>query len=346
MIIREPFGVTSKGESISIFTMQNENGMTVRVLDYGCTIQSLTVPDKNGKPVDVLLGYDDIADYEKGICFYGAVVGRYANRIRNAELHIGGKTYALEKNLGEHHLHGVFSKRVFETEIAGDTLILRRLCPSLEEGIPGNLALEVRYTLRSDNALVLDYRATTDEETVLNLTNHAYFNLNGHDSGSVRGHVLRLDCDCYTDADADHIPTGRLASVDGTPMDLRREKALSEGLGSDFKAIAECNGYDHNYVINGERGTLREFAKLRGERSGIILTAETTQPGVQLYTANFLDEDPVVCGKGGVKYRNYDAVCLETQHYPASPAFPQFPTATLRPGEEFRETTVYRFTTE
>lgn len=346
MIIREPFGTTQKGESVSIFTMQNENGMTVRVLDYGCTIQSLTVPDKSGKPVDVLLGYDDIADYEKGICFYGAVVGRYANRIRNAELSIGGKTYALEKNLGEHHLHGVFSKRVFETEIAGDTLIFRRLCPSMEEGIPGNLALEVRYTLRSDNALVLDYRATTDEETVLNLTNHAYFNLNGHDSGSVRGHVLRLDCDCYTDADADHIPTGRLVSVDGTPMDLRREKALSEGLGSDFKAIAECNGYDHNYVINGERGTLREFAKLRGERSGIILTAETTQPGVQLYTANFLDEDPVTCGKGGVKYRNYDAVCLETQHYPASPAFPQFPTTTLRPGEEFRETTVYRFTNE
>lgn len=334
MITAEVFGTTARGETVTRYALENKAGMRVLVLDYGCTIQSILVPDAGGNPVDVALGYDTLGDYEAGNCYFGAFVGRYANRIKDASFTLGGKSYRLEKNDGENHLHGVYCRRVFSGSAEGDSLVLRLHSPDGEEGFPGAVELEVRYTLREDNALVLEYRAETDAETVLNLTNHSCFNLNG--GGDVLGHRLTLWADSYTESDAHTLPTGRILPVEGTPLDFRAGKPIGAQL-------RECGGYDHNFVLSGKAGELRRFASAEGERSGICMEAFTTQPGAQLYSGNFLDADPVGHGKGGVKYPRYGGFCLETQHYPCSPNFPQFPSTVLRPGEQFRETTVYRF---
>ena len=326
---------------MSVFTLENENGMCLRVLDYGCTIQSLFVPDGDGRPVDVVLGYDTLGDYESGSCYFGALVGRYANRIRNARFELNGKEFRLEKNDGENHLHGVFSRCVFRAEAQEDGLVFRRVSPDGEEGFPGTLQVALRLRLTEDNALSLEYEAETDADTVLNLTNHSYFNLNG--GGTVLGHTLALFSDRYTENGPGTIPTGRILPVEGTPMDLRRGLTLGEGLGSSFDQLALCGGYDHNYCLDHEERTLFRFAEAVGDRSGIRMEAFTTQPGVQLYTGNFIHEDAAPCGKGGVRCPRFAGFCLETQHYPCSPNFPQFPTTVLRPGERYRQQTVFRF---
>ena len=252
--------------------------------------------------------------------------------------------YTLEKNDGNNHLHGVYCRQVFEGAAEGDTLIFRRVSPDGEEGYPGTLTFEVRYSLTERNALEIEYRARTDADTVVNFTNHTYFNLNG--CGDILGHTLTLCADRYTEGDAETLPTGRIAKVTGTPMDFRAGRVIGEDIGSDFEQLRLAHGYDHNFVLNGDAGSLRKMAAARGDRSGIRMEAFTTQPGVQLYTGNFVDRDPVPFGKGGVRYPRFGGFCLESQHFPCSPNFPDFPTTVLRPGEEYRETTVYRFFSE
>ena len=344
MISSEAFGTTKAGEAVTRWTLKNAAGMEVRILSYGCTVQSILVPNAAGEPIDVALGYDDVSGYEEGTCFFGAFVGRYANRIKGAAFELDGKYYTLEKNDGKNHLHGVYCRQVFEGAIEGDALVFRRVSPDGEEGFPGTLTFEVRYRLTDGNALEIEYAAQTDAATVVNFTNHTYFNLNG--GGDILGHTLTIYADRFSEGDAETLPTGRILKVLGTPMDFRSGRVIGEDVESDDEQLRLAHGYDHNFILNGEAGTLRKMAAAKGDRSGLRMEAYTTQPAMQLYTGNFVDRDIVPCGKGGVRYPRFGGFCLESQHYPCSPNFPGFPTTVLRPGEVYRETTVYRFFSE
>ena len=340
-ITREPYGQTLQGEEVACFHMGNSNGMTVDVLEYGSTVRSICVPSGNGRTMDVVLGYDRLSDYEKGTCVFGAVVGRYANRIRNGEVTLSGKRYQMEKNNGSHHLHGCFSHRVFSGTVRDDAVELTYRSPDGEDGLPGTLTVTVKYRLDEENGLHIEYSAETDHETVLNLTNHSYFNLNGF--GIVLGHRLRIDSDFYTEADPELLPTGRILPVEGTLMDFRQEKLIGKGLMNPDNVLRMAGGYDHNYIVNGPTHELRFAARARGEVSGIAMECWTTQPGVQFYTGNYIHEDAARFGKKGARYPQHGGFCLETQHYPDSPHFPDFPSTVLSPGDRFHEETVYRF---
>ncbi len=341
MIRSENFGVTNRSEQVTRFTLRNAAGMEVAVLSYGCTVQRILVPGMSGKKTDVALGYDGIEGYESGNCFFGAFIGRYANRIKGARFWLNDREYVLEKNDGENHLHGVYCRQVFDAATDGDALLFRRVSPDGEEGYPGTLTFEVRYRLSEDNSLEIEYRAHTDADTVLNFTNHTYFNLNG--GGDILGHMLTIHADRFTEADEHTLPTGRILRVMGTPMDFRSGRVIGEDIDCDWDQIKNCRGYDHNFIIRGETGELRKMAAAVGDVSGIRMEASTTQPAMQLYTGNFIDLDAAPCGKGGVRYPRYAGFCLESQHYPCSPNFPDFPSTVLRPNEEYSETTVYRF---
>ena len=333
-----PFGKTANGEPVTAFTRENSAGMSVRVLDYGGTVQSIVVPDRDGNPVDTALGYDDIGGYEKGSCWFGAFVGRYANRIGNASFSLGGRRYYLPKNDGSNHLHGAFSHRVMDAEIRDDALLLRLTSPDGEEGFPGTLRVTVTCRLLEDNTLRLEYHAVTDRDTVLNLTNHTYFNLSG--GGDVLDHFLRLHASRFTETSADLIPTGRILPVEGTALDFRAGKPVGRDLFSGDPLLTTCGGYDHNFILDNPAGVCGEAWS---DKTGIVLTFSTTEPGVQLYTGNFTDTDAAAFGKNGVRYPRYAGFCLEAQHYPDSPNRPEFPSTVLRPGEEFRSFTEYRF---
>ena len=339
-ITKEPFGITREGRAVTRYTMRSAAGMLVRVLDYGCTIQSVIVPDRNGRPVDVVLGYDELTGYEQGSNLFGAVVGRYANRIRGAVFTLDGREYALPKNDGGNHLHGTFDRRVFDAAEAEGALVLRYVSPDGEEGFPGTLSLTVTYSLKEDGSLVLDYRAVTDRQTILNLTNHSYFNLSGEGSGDILDQRLRLNASRFTEIGAGTIPTGRILSTEGTALDFREEKSIGRDIGADEEQMRLAGGYDHNLIA--EPGV-----PLRGEAcspaTGIMMEFSTTQPGVQLYTANTVHPDAAPFGKNGIRYAKHAGFCLESQHWPCSTAFPDFPTTVLRPGEEFHESTTYRF---
>ncbi len=343
MITSRSFGKTANGCEVTCYDLTNHKGMVVSVLDYGCTIQRILVPDKFGTLIDVALGYDTIEGYEAGNCFFGAFVGRYANRIRNSEFVLSGKHCSLKPNDGDNHLHGVFSKTMFIPSVKSNTLSLNHISPPEEEGFPGCLKVSVHYTLSDDNALIIDYRAETDAETVVNLTNHTYFNLNGY--GSIVNHSLRLSSSCFAECDSQTLPTGRLLSVAGTPMDFRSVRTVGEGMNIAYPQLKLCGGYDHHYVLDHDSIEMKRFAELIGDQSGIHMVAETTQPGVQLYTGNYVQNDSAPFGKGGLRYAQHAGLCLETQHAPDSPNQPQFPSTVLRPGEEYRQTTVYRFYT-
>ena len=336
------YGRTQNGEEIYQYILENAAGMRVAVIEYGCVITNIWVKDNTGELRDVALGYSKLEDYELGGVF-GAFIGRYANRIEKSRFTLDGKTYELEPNNGPNHLHGTFAKKVYKGSIVDGSLVLRAVSPDGEDGFPGNLELTVRYTLTDENALVLDYTATTDAPTIINLTNHSYFNLEGQSSGSMLEQTLCLNASTFTEGNAETCPTGRILPVAGTPMDFTAEKPMGGDIDADYDQLVWGKGYDHNWCVDGEAGTLRPAAAAYSPETGIAMDCLTTQPGVQFYTANWLPEG--LPGKGGRPMFPRAGFCLETQHYPCSPNRPQFPSAILRPGEEYNETTLYRFRT-
>ena len=336
-ISSRPFGVTRDGAAVTCFDLTN-GGMTVSVLDYGCTIQRLLVPDSAGRAVDVVLGYDDLSGYETGNCFFGALVGRFANRIRGGRFRLDGKTYQLERNDGENHLHGVYPHCLFATSVEADALVLRRRSPAGEEGFPGTVDVTARIRLTADHALELTVEAETDAPTILNLTNHSYFNLNG--AGTVLVHTLRIQAETFAGCDDTILPTGRRLSVAETPLDFRTPRRVGETMDLSDPCLAACEGYDHYYFLPEIKAP---FAELTGDRTGIRMTVSTTQPGVHVYSGNFVQQDTSPCGKGGLRYPKHAGLCFETQRPADSCNLPSFPSVVLRPGEKYRETTVFRF---
>ena len=342
----KPFGVTKQGANVTEYILSNPGGLTVSVLDYGCIIKNIIVPAKNG-PVDVVLGHDTMADYEddftsSGSTCCGAFVGRYANRIENATFSVGGKTYQLEANNGPNHLHGCFSRKLYRVKAFGDTLLMEAESPDGEDGFPGNLKLAVRYTLTEDNTFRMDYRVSSDADTIVNLTNHSYFNLNGE--GDILGQKLRIYASNYLEGNNQTCPTGAILPVANTPMDFTEGKLIGRDIDTGFAQTTMVGGgYDHCFVIDRARGSSQSIcAWVTSEKTGISMKLYTTQPGIQLYTGNFLQDCPTP-GKGGVPMQKYGGFALETQHYPCSPSHPEFPTTVLRAGKVFRATTTLRF---
>jgi len=340
----EPFGQTPDGQTVDLVTMTNPNGIEARIITFGGIIVSLKVPDRNGKSDDVVLGFDKLDGYIKGHPYFGAIIGRYGNRIGAAKFTLDGVEYKLATNDGPNHLHGGvkgFDKVVWKIEqskVEGNKAILKLsyLSKDGEEGYPGNLKCIVTYTLTADNELKMRYEATTDKPTVLNLTNHSYWNIAGQGAGDVLGHELMLNADRYTPVDDGLITTGELKSVKDSPMDFTTAMTI----GSRIKQV-DIGGYDHNFVLNGKTGKMKLCARVYEPTSGRIMEIRTTEPGVQFYTGNFLDG--TLTGKDGKIYQKHYAFCLETQHFPDSPNKPNFPSVVLRPGQKYDIATVHKF---
>lgn len=336
------FGHTKAGEAVYQYTMTNRNGMTVQILSYAASVRAILVPDREGRLVDVALGYDTVAEYEADPCFFGNFVGRFANRLRSARFQLDGRTYQLQPNEGPNHLHGSYCTRVLEGRVEGDTLIFAFLSPDGEEGYPGNLTVRYSYTLTEDNRLLLDYQASTDKATILNLTNHTYFNLAGHASGDVLDTELQINASQYTEADAANLLTGRILPVDGTPFDFRAPKQIGQDIQADHPMIGFGGGYDLNMVLDHPSMTT-PCAVAYSPKSGIAMCYYTTQPGTQFYSGNFISPNgPRPC-KGGACYCNRQGFCLESQHFPCAPDFPHFVSAVLRPGETYHQMAAYQF---
>ncbi len=344
------FGKLADGTPIDIYTLSNGK-ITAKISSYGGIVTELHAPDKNGKSADVVLGFDSLEGYLAGHPYFGAITGRYANRIAKGKFTIDGKEYSLAVNNGPNSLHGGlkgFDKVVWkaeETTANGQpALKMTRTSPDGEEGYPGNLTVSVTYSLTPKNGLRIDYSATTDKPTVLNLTNHSYFNLAGPAAGTILDHELTLAADEFTEVDDNLIPTGKLGKVAGTPLDFTKSTAIGARIG---QIPGEPGGYDQNFVVKGARAGAKEpvfTAKVKDPKSGRVLNVYTTEPGVQFYTGNFLDG--TVKGKGGVVYKKNQAFCLEAQHYPDSPNHAGFPSTRLNPGETYTQTTIYEFSAE
>ena len=332
------FGKSTTGQTVKLAVLKNEF-IEVQLLSYAAVIHRILVPDRKGNPVDVVLGYPTVQDYELNTCFLGAVVGRYANRIGGSKFTLYEEEYHVTPNEGKNCLHSGlhgFDKTVFDMGFEGDdTLVLTAASPDGTDGFPGNAELEVRYSL-AGTGLMIQYTLTTDAPTVANITNHSYFNLNGHGSGDILGHTLQLHASAFTPADEHTMPTGEITPVDGTCMDFRAPKTIGSGIHDPL--LKPFGGYDNNFCLDGSG--LRKVAEAAGDKSGIVMDVETTLEGVQLYTANFLSDRT---GKGGAHYGPFGGFCLETQHYPDAINQPAFPSPVLRRGEQLHETTIYRF---
>jgi len=338
------FGTTPDGTAVKIYTLANRQGMVAKITEYGAILTELWVPDRNGKPGDVVLGFDNLERYVKGHPFFGAIAGRVANRIAKGKFTLDGREYTLAVNNAPNHLHGGlkgFDKKVWhsrplhgmENEVAVE---FSYTSPDGEEGYPGTLNVKVVYTLTDDNELRIDYTATTDKPTIVNLTNHSYFNL--AESGSILEHRLLLNAERYTAADETLIPTGEILSVKGTGLDFTEPRRIGERI-ADYLSFAK--GYDHNFVLDSGGKSLARCARVQDPSSGRVMEVWTTEPGVQLYCGNHLDGS--LTGVGGVVYKQHTGFCLETQHYPDSINHPSFPSVVLRPGQTFRSTTAYKF---
>ena len=347
-VTKESFGKTPDGQDADIYTLTNGGGAEVKITNYGGIVTSLKVPDRNGKPDDIVLGFDNLAAYLKGHPYFGAIIGRYGNRIAKGRFTLHGVEYKLAVNNGENHLHGGikgFDKVVWNakprTVANGAALELTYLSKDGEEGYPGNLSVKVVYTLTNANELKIDYSATTDKDTVVNLTHHSYFNLAGQGNGDILNHRLFVNAARFTPTDAGSIPTGELRSVRGTPFDFTRATTIGARINQDYEQLRLGKGYDHNFVLNGKIGTLRRVARVSESTSGRVMEVWTTEPGMQLYTGNFLDG--TLTGKNGKVYQQRYGFCLETQHYPDSPNKPNFPTTVLRKGGRYHTITIYKF---
>ncbi len=345
-IKKQAFGMTQNHEAVELYTLTNANGLEARIMTYGGTVVSLKVPDRDGKLADVVLGYASLDDYLKESPYFGAIIGRYGNRIGKGQFSLNRKQYTLPKNNGENTLHGGnkgFDKVVWKAREVktrdGVSLSLSYLSKDGEEGFPGNLSVTVVYTLTNSNELRIDYSATTDKATVVNLTNHSYFNLAGE--GSILKHELMIDAKQFTPVDSGLIPTGELRNVEGTPMDFTKSTVIGERIGGQDEQLIFGKGYDHNWVLNSKTGKLALAARVYEPASGRVMEIYTTEPGLQFYSGNFLDGS--ITGKGGQVYQQRYGLCLETQHFPDSPNKPAFPTTVLKPGQRYKTTTVYKF---
>ena len=344
------YGTTADGRLVEEFTLQNSVGMEVKCITFGGILTSIKVPDRKGRLANVALSFESLANYVAEHPYFGAITGRYANRIAGGAFSLDGKDYRLFKNDGGNSLHGGeigFDKRVWSARAQDGAVELAYRSSDGEEGYPGNLDVRVRYSLDESNALRIDYTAKTDAPTVLNLTNHSYFNLSGEGEGAIYDHILMLNADHYTPTDAGQIPTGEIAPVAGTPFDFRHAKTIGSGQRSAHRQIVMSKGYDHNFVLNRDGlsdGELGLAARVYEPLSGRVMEVWTTELGVQFYAGNFLDATFV--GTSGRLYRQSDGFALETQHFPDSPNQPGFPSTVLRPGERFESTTIYRFSTD
>jgi len=344
---RSTFGQLPDGRAVELFLLRNAAGMEVELINYGAIIRALRVPDRTGVLGDVVLGFDSLSGYVQPHPYIGAVVGRYANRIGRAQFVLEGTTYALAANDGPNHLHGGlkgFDKVLWQAEPfsngAESGVRFTYVSPDGEEGYPGTLRVSVTYTLTDTNALVIDYEATTDKPTIVNLTQHAYFNLAGR--GDILNHELQLFADFYTPVDEQLIPTGEIVSVAGTPFDFRTPQRIGARINANHEQLRRGRGYDHNFVLrHSERGALELAARVYEPTTGRVMRVYTTEPGIQFYSGNFLDGS--LTGKGGMVYSHRTGFCLETQHFPDSPNKTHFPSPVLRPGEAYRSRTVYAF---
>ena len=348
-LTRAEFGKTLDGAPVQIYTFTNKNGLEARITNYGGIVVSLQAPDRKGAMADVILGFDTLHDYLTSPSpYFGALVGRYGNRIGHARFSLDGVEYKLAANNGQNSLHGGvhgFNKAVWTPrELPDGGLELTYLSKDGEEGYPGNLKVTVIYRLTDANELKIDYAATTDKETVLNLTNHAYFNLKGAGNGDILGHVVTLNAGRFTPVDAGLIPTGELRDVSGTPFDFRKATAVGARIEQNDEQLKLGKGYDHNWVLNQNGVAPGLAARVEEPSSGRVLEAFTDQPGVQFYTGNSLDGS--IKGKGGKPFGRFSGLCLETQHFPDSPNKPAFPSTVLKPGQVFHSTTIYKFTTK
>lgn len=347
-VTKQSFGKTSDGQQVDIYTVRNTRGVEAKITNYGAIVVSLKVPDRNGKFDDVVLGFNDFDSYLKNDPYLGAIVGRYGNRIAKGRFTLNGVEYKLATNNGENHLHGgikgfdkvVWTGREMKTQ-AGPAVVLTYLSKDGEEGYPGNLNVRVVYTLTNNNELKVDYTATTDKDTVTNLTHHSYFNLAGEGNGDILNHLVTINANRFVPTDAGSIPTGKLKSVAGTPFDFLKPAAIGARINEDDEQLRFGSGYDHTWVINGRPGVMRLAATAYEATSGRVMQVWTTEPGVQFYTGNFLNG--TLTGKTGKIYARRTGFCFETQHYPDSPNQPSFPTTVLRKGQTFKSTTIYRF---
>jgi aldose 1-epimerase len=340
------FQQTIDGKPSNLYVLKNSN-IVAAITNYGARVVSLLVPDKNGKMTDVVVGFDNVNDYTQGSdTYFGAIVGRYGNRIAKGKFELDGKEYTLPTNNGPNSLHGGdtgFSRKVWDAQQLNDsTLQLTYVSKDGEEGYPGTLTAKVTYTVMGNQGLKIDYHATTDKKTVVNLTNHSYFNLNGQGSGTINNHLVMINADKFTPVDSTLIPTGSLESVANTPLDFRSPTTIGARINDTSSLqLKYGKGYDHNFVINPTNDSLTKAAEVMGDQSGIVMDVYTDQPGMQFYGGNFMDGSHTI--KGGKKDNYRTAFCLETQHYPDSPNHPDFPSTTLSPGEVYKTTTIYDF---
>jgi len=332
--------------SIKEFSLSNKNGVELRLTNYGARIIAIDVPDRDGRFADVILGHNNVEEYinAEDRPYFGAIVGRYGNRIANGKFMLDGKEYKLATNNGENHLHGGnmgFDKLVWNAEVSGSSVVFSYTARDGEEGYPGNLKIQVTYTLTDENEIKIDYLATTDKATPVNLTNHAYFNLAGEGSSTILNHELMINADIFTPVTPSLIPTGEFRPVKGTPFDFKTAKAVGRDIEKENTQLKHGNGYDHNFVLNKDAGGMTLAATVYDPESGRFMETYTTQPGVQFYSGNFLNG--CLTGKSGKKYPCRSGLCLETQHYPDSPNQKNFPSTILKPGDDYKTTTVYKF---
>jgi len=347
-IQKEAFDTTLQGKKVSLFVLKNTDGMEVAVTNYGGRVVSVMAPDRKGQWSDVVLGFDNIHDYVTIKNNFGALIGRYANRIGGARFELEGKTYNLEKNDGNNQLHGGshgFHTKVWDATQSSDSMLnLHYLSPDMEANYPGNLDINVTYTLTSRNELKIQYTATTDKTTIVNLTNHSYFNLKGAGEGTILDHILMINADYFTPVNDELIPTGELLSVEGTPLDFRQPVVVGKRIDDSYKQLILAHGYDHNWVLKTRANdSLLLAARVTEPASGRVLEVYTTEPGIQCYTGNFLDG--TIKGKYGKTYLRRGAICLETQHFPDSPNKPQFPGVVLKSDETYHSLCIYKFST-
>lgn len=342
----QAFNKVIDGKQVSLVTLSNKNGIEMNVTNYGAKVVSLLVPDKNGEFSDVVLGFNNIEDYQELKTYFGAGIGRYGNRIANGTFTINGEVYQLAKNDGNNHLHGGikgFNAVVWDMEKIDDqTLKLTYVSKDMEEGYPGELSVHMTYELTNDNAFKVSYEASTSKPTVLNLTHHSYFNLHGEGNGTINDHMLYIDADYYTPTDAGLIPTGEIVPVAGTPMDFTTPTEIGKRVNDDFEALKLGRGYDHNYVLNqDEAKTMMLAATVYEPTSGRVMEVHTDEPAIQFYGGNFLDGSTT--GKNGKTHEFRSGLCLESQHYPDSPNKPNFPSTVLNPGDTYSHTCIYKF---